>query len=173
MSRESLFREPPSRESLGAFLREVLSFCLVGGIGFVVDVSVFNLLRVTLFTPGAVHGGPVLAKLVSTTLAIAVNWMGNRFWTFREKRREDVVREGVEFALASLAGLVVSIACLWISHYLLGFRTVLDDNVSGNLIGLGLGTVVRFVLYRWWVYGHRAATAPLASAAPQKVDAGL
>ena len=166
-------RESPSRESLGAFLREVVSFCLVGGVGFVVDVSVFNLLRLTLFTPGIVHGGPVLAKLVSTALAIAVNWVGNRFWTFRGRRREDVVREGVEFALASLAGLIVSVACLWISHYLLGFRTVLDDNLSGNLVGLALGTVVRFVLYRWWVYGHRVAPAQLTSAAPQKVDAGL
>lgn len=162
-----------SRESLGALLREAMSFCLVGGVGLVVDVSVFNLLRLTLLAPGAVHGGPVLAKLVSTTLAIAVNWMGNRFWTFRERRREDIVREGVEFVLASLAGLVVSVACLWISHYLLGFRTILDDNLSGNLVGLGLGTAVRFVLYRWWVYGHRTAPAPLPSAAPQKVDAGL
>ena len=133
MSAESL-----SRESLRAIAHEVLSFCLVGGLGLVVDVSVFNLLRLTLFAPGAVHGGPVLAKLVSTTLAIAVNWVGNRFWTFREKRQEDVLREGVEFMLASLAGLVVSIACLWISHYLLGFRTVLDDNLSGNLVGLVL-----------------------------------
>ena len=162
-----------SRESIGAFLRQVLSFCLVGGVGLVVDVSIFNLLRLTLFTPGAVHGGPVLAKVVSTSLAIAVNWVGNRFWTFRERRREDVVAEGVEFVLASLAGLVVSVACLSISHYLLGFRTVLDDNLSGNLVGLGLGTVVRFVLYRWWVYGRQAAPDRLASAAPQKVDAGL
>jgi putative flippase GtrA len=151
----------------------VLSFCLVGGVGLVVDVSIFNLLRLTLFTPGAVHGGPVLAKVVSTSLAIAVNWVGNRFWTFRERRREDVVREGVEFVLASLAGLVVSVACLWISHYLLGFRTVLDDNLSGNLVGLGLGTVVRFVLYRWWVYGRRGSEERLTSAAPQEVDAGL
>ena len=162
-----------SRETIVAFLRQVLSFSLVGGVGLVVDVSIFNLLRLTLFTPGAVHGGPVLAKVVSTSLAIAVNWVGNRFWTFRERRREDVVREGVEFVLASLAGLVVSVACLWISHYLLGFRTVLDDNLSGNLVGLGLGTVVRFVLYRWWVYGRRASEERLSSAAPQEVDAGL
>jgi putative flippase GtrA len=162
-----------SRESIVAFLRQVLSFCLVGGVGLVVDVSIFNLLRLTLLAPGAVHGGPVLAKVVSTALAIGVNWVGNRFWTFRERRPEDVGREAVEFVLASLAGLVVSVACLWVSHYLLGFRTVLDDNLSANLVGLGLGTVVRFVLYRWWVYGNRAVPARLTSAAPQKVDAGL
>lgn len=167
MSAESL-----SRESLRAIAHEVLSFCLVGGLGLVVDVSVFNLLRLTLFAPGAVHGGPVLAKLVSTTLAIAVNWVGNRFWTFREKRQEDVLREGVEFMLASLAGLVVSIACLWVSHYLLGFRTVLDDNLSGNLVGLVLGTAVRFVLYRSWVYGRRPRSNRAISA-PQEVDSGL
>lgn len=161
-----------SRDSIGSIAREIVSFCLVGGIGLVVDVSAFNVLRMTVLSPGTVHGGPVLAKLLSTTFAIAVNWVGNRLWTFREKRRADLVREGVEFALASVAGMVVSVGCLWVSHYLLGFRTVLDDNVSGNLIGLALGTAVRFVLYRWWVYATvTPVRVPLT--ASKKVDTGL
>ncbi|MBB5631970.1 putative flippase GtrA [Cryobacterium mesophilum] len=154
-------------DRMAAVVRELAKFGIVGGIGFVVDVSVFNILRVGLLAPAALHDGPVVAKLVSTTLAIAVNWAGNRLWTFRDRRGANIVREGVQFALASIAGLLISVACLWVSHYLLGLTSILDDNVSSNIIGLGLGTAVRFGLYRWWVFGTSQA------AAPQQVDSGL
>lgn len=161
------------RETLHALVRELVSFGLVGGVGLIVDVTVFNILRTTVFAPGLVHCGPVLAKMVSTSLAIAVNWVGNRFWTFRAKRRDGVVREGLEFAVASIAGLIVSVVCLWFSHYVLGLTSLLDDNISSNIVGLGLGTLVRFVLYRFWVWGRPAAQRASVSTVPEKVDAGL
>jgi putative flippase GtrA len=154
-----------SRESRAAFLREVLAFGLVGGVGLVVDVGVFNLLRTTVLSPELVHGGPLLAKTISTTLAIAFNWIGNRFWTYRDRRRSDVVREGIEFAVVSGAGMGIALGCLWISHYLLGYTSLLADNVATNVVGLGLGTAFRFALYRWWVFGasrKRVVQAPIA-----------
>ena len=137
----------------GPLLAELTKFGLIGGVGFLLDVSVFNILRVTLLAPESVHGGPLIAKTISTTLAIAANWVGNRLWTFRKRRSANVVREGFEFAMASLAGLVVPVACLWMSHYVLGHTSLLADNVSSNVIGLALGSIVRFGLYRWWVFG--------------------
>jgi putative flippase GtrA len=138
-----------------ALAMEVVRFGLVGGVGFIVDVGVFNLLRTTIMDPGHMHGGPVIAKLVSTTLAILVNWLGNRFWTFRERRRADVLRESVEFFAVSIAGMGIGLVCLWVSHYVLGYRSLLADNISGNVIGLLLGAVFRFVLYKAWVFSDR------------------
>ena len=146
--------------SLGASASPRLSarlvrFGLVGGVGFLVDVGIFNLLRSTIWTPAHLAEGPLLAKVISTLCAIAVNWIGNRYWAFRDHRRDDVAREGFAFLAVSLLGLLVSVACLWVSHDLLGFHTALDDNVATNVIGLGLGTAVRFALYRSWVYRAR------------------
>jgi putative flippase GtrA len=139
-----------------AFLRQVLIFGLVGCVGLVIDVGVFNLLRTTVFDPHSVHSGPVLAKTISTSLAIVANWLGNRFVTFRSsRRRTDVLREGVEFAIVSCAGMGIALGCLFISHYLLGYTSLFADNIATNVIGLGLGTVFRFVLYRYWVFGER------------------
>jgi putative flippase GtrA len=139
-----------------AFLRQVAIFGLVGCVGLVIDVGVFNLLRTTVFDPHSVHSGPVLAKTISTSLAIVANWLGNRFVTFRSnRRRTDVLREGVEFAIVSGAGMGIALGCLWISHYLLGYTSLIADNIATNVVGLGLGTVFRFVLYRWWVFGDR------------------
>jgi putative flippase GtrA len=133
--------------------RQLVSFLLVGGVGLVIDIVVFNTLRTTVLSPASVAAGPVIAKTISTSLAIVANWVGNRFWTFKATRRGNVVREGVEFAVVSIAGSLIALGCLGISHYLLGLTTVLDDNIATNVIGLALGTVFRFALYRWWVFG--------------------
>ena len=148
---------PETSSRMTALLRQLVSFGLVGGVGLVVDIAVFNALRTTVFEQ--LHGGPIFAKIISTALAILVNWIGNRWWTFRTERRTDVVREGIEFAAVSIVGAGIAVACLWISHYLLGFTTVLDDNIATNVVGLALGTAFRFALYRWWVYSARRRPA--------------
>ena len=152
-----------SRNSRSALLRQLLSFGLVGGVGLVVDVAVFNALRTTVFEPQLVHGGPIIAKVISTSIAIVVNWIGNRYWTFRTERRTEtrsaVVREGIEFAVVSLIGAGIALGCLWVSHYGFGFTSVLDDNLATNVVGLALGTAFRFTLYRFWVFSGRRRTA--------------
>jgi putative flippase GtrA len=137
------------RSALGG---QLAKFALVGGVGFIVDVSVFNLLRFTLLDPAVVHLGPLIAKAISTVLAIAANWLGNRYWTFGPHRSTRGVAEALEFLAVSVLGMLVGIACLWVSHYLLGFTSPLADNLSTNVVGLLLGSAVRFALYRHWVY---------------------
>ena len=136
-------------------LLQFTRFGLVGGVGLVVDFGVFNLLRATIFDPVRIHEGPVFAKIISTILAIIVNWIGNRFWTFREHRGRQLVREGIEFGVVSVGGLLIGLFCLFVSHYVLGFTSLLADNISSNVIGLALGTAFRFSLYRLWVFSPR------------------
>jgi len=136
-------------------LLQFTRFVLIGCVGLVVDFGVFNLLRATIFDPARIHEGPVFAKIISTVLAIIVNWIGNRFWTFREHRGRQLVREGIEFGIVSVGGLLIGLFCLFVSHYLLGFTSLLADNISSNVIGLALGTAFRFSLYRLWVFSPR------------------
>jgi putative flippase GtrA len=145
------------RTLVGQFAR----FGVIGAIGFVIDTSVFALLIVTFLSADSLHEGPLIAKVISTTLAIVFNWMGNRFWTFRAHRGRQLLREGVEFGIVSLGGMLIGLACLWVSHYLLGFTSELADVISSNVIGLGLGTLFRFTLYRTWVFApHRGEPEP-------------
>ncbi len=144
--------ESPTGGRAGALFRQLFAFALVGGVGFVLDLAVFNVLRLTLFAPESIHEGPIVAKVISTGVAIAANWIGNRYWTFGPHRRTDSAVEAVEFLVVSLLGMGVGLACLWVSHYVLGFTSLLADNISTNVVGLILGSVVRFALYRHWVY---------------------
>jgi putative flippase GtrA len=133
-------------------IAQLARFGVVGALGFVVDTALFTVLRTTVLRPEDVHAGLVIAKVISTTVAIFVNWMGNRHWAFREQRRSGTVQEGVEFVVVSLGGLAISLGCLGVSHYVLGFTSAFADTVSGNVVGLVLGTAFRFWLYRVWVY---------------------
>ena len=94
----------------------------------------------------------MIAKIISTSIAIVTNWIGNRYWTFGSMRRSHVLREGLEFALVSVGGMGIALLCLWVSHYLLGFTSALADNIATNIVGLGLGTAFRFTFYRIWVF---------------------
>ena len=148
--------------------RQLVTFAAIGGVGLVLDVGIFNLLTTTV-VPSHVAGGPLVAKAISTTVAIAANWIGNRMLTFRPERRPDAAREAVEFAIVSLAGSAISLACLGFTHYALGLTSRLADNVSANVIGLLAGSAFRFVAYRTWVFRGRA-TVP--EPAPVRESAG-
>lgn len=154
---------------------QVLRFGLVGAAGFAVDIVIFNALRLTVLSPENIATGPLIAKLISTTLAIVTNWVGNRFWTFADTRQSNTVREASEFFAVSIAGMGFGLGSLWVSHYALGFTSVLADNISSNVIGLALGAVFRFALYRWWVFSPARAAAqhPVSAAqgtVPQRTD---
>jgi putative flippase GtrA len=104
------------------------------------------------------HEGPLVAKTVSTLVAIAANWVGNLYWTFGPHGRTRSALEAAEFVAVSVLGMLVGIGCLYASHCLLGLDAVLADNISSNVIGL-LVRRSNLRLYRHWVYhparGHR------------------
>lgn len=148
------------RDSL--LVRQLTRFALVGGVGFVVDTVSFTLLRLT----PAFAASPITAGVISTALAIAANWIGNRYWTFGPHRSTRSVAEAAEFVAVSVLGMLVALGCLATSHYLLGFTSVLADNIAKNVVGLVLGSAIRFLLYRHWVY-HPARRNRVAARVPE------
>lgn len=145
---------------LGALFIQLVQFGAVGGVGYVVNLVVFNLLRSGPLNPEHVNGGTMYAGVVASILAIITNWLGNRYWTFSGHRGGGTVREGIEFFAVSLAGTGIGLLCLWVSHYLLGYTSALADNISLNIVGLALGSIFRFVLYRHWVFNSKRHTKP-------------
>ena len=137
---------------LNAIARDFAKFGAVGLIGVVVDVGIFNLLRFDPLGADTALNGPLGAKVVSVSVAVVVTWFGNRYWTFRENRRPDIIREFAEFSAIAVGGLAISLVCLFVSHYVLGFQSILADNIATNVIGLTLSTVFRFFAYRHWVF---------------------
>lgn len=129
--------------------RELGAFGVVGGLAFVVDVGLFNLLR--FGGSGLLADQPLTAKVVSASVATVFAWAGNRWWTFRHRNRPAALRELALFVLMNAAALLIGLAVLATSHYVLGLRGPLPDNAA-NLVGIALGTAFRYVAYRLWVF---------------------
>jgi putative flippase GtrA len=139
-------------------LREIGKFGVVGAICYGIDFSIFNLL---LF----VMGEPIMPKIISTVVAATVAFIGNRFWTWRHRSRSGLHREYPLFFGVNLVGLAIGVACLWVTHNWLGgrwpvFTTALADNISGNVVGVGLASLFRFWAYRRFVFRAVPASVP-------------
>jgi putative flippase GtrA len=162
-------------QRLRRLAHEVFKFGVVGWIGFVIDVAVFNLLRYA-GDPGLLEQKPLTAKGISVAVATIFTYAGNRHWTWRHRARSGARREVTLFFVLNGVGTLIALACLATSHYLLGLRSPLADNVSANGVGLALGMLFRFWSYRTFVFkrvapqpeppDHRAAgdsAAPVAT----------
>ncbi|MDR6612380.1 GtrA family protein [Leifsonia sp. 1010] len=145
-------------------LPQLIKFGAVGAVGFVVNLLVFNVLMV--FVLVNVPHKTLFSTAIATLVAIGTNWIGNRYWAFSGNRNENATREGIEFFIVSLAGMAIPLLCVWVSHYLLGYQSLLADNISNNVVGLALGTVFRFAFYRWWVFSPDRAVARAGRRAP-------
>lgn len=139
-------------------VREAAKFGIVGLAALVVDVGLFNLLRYA-GGAGPMYDRPLTAKIVSVSVATTVAYFGNRYWTFRHRGRTSFGREYVLFFVLNGVGLLISVGCLWLSHYALGLTSALADNISANVVGLALGTLFRFWSYRRWVFPEDAEAA--------------
>jgi putative flippase GtrA len=143
------------RATLRALVRELGKFGTVGAISFSIDLAIFNLL---------LQAGveTLVAKTISTVLATSVAFVGNRFWTWRDRVHTHMARQYTMFFVLNAIGLGIGLACLAISHYGLAqiwptLQSKLADNISGLLIGTAFGTLFRFWSYRRFVF---PATSP-------------
>ncbi len=127
---------------------------MIGGLGFVVDVTAFNLLRFA-GDPGLLESKPLTAKAISVVLATVVTYLGNRHWTWAGRQRTGLRREGGLFFLFNGVGMAIALLALFVSHYVLDLRSPLADNISANGVGLVLGTAFRFWSYRTFVFLRR------------------
>lgn len=126
---------------------ELAKFGTVGAFNFVLDVALFNVLRLTVL-----EGKPLTAKAISTAVAATSSYFMNRHWTWKHRVRSGLRREYGLFILLSAVGLLITEACLATSHYLLGWDSVLADNISANGVGLVLGMAWRFWSFKRWVF---------------------
>ena len=133
-------------------VREVLRFLVTGGIAYLADLVIFNVL---LFS----GTGSVWSKVVSSVVAIAVAFVGSRYYTWRDRRSEHPGREYAMFVLLSVVAAGLQLLCLTITHYGFGWTSPLADNLSGNVVGMAIAMVFRFLTFRSLVFPDRSTAS--------------
>jgi dolichol-phosphate mannosyltransferase len=132
---------------------EVAAFLAVGGLAFIVDIALFNVLRG--LDPFRLID-PTVARSLAMLVAMCVTYAGNRMLTWRTSPPANERNAVGVFVLLNLIGLGISDACLAVSHDVLGLTSLLADNIAANGVGLALGTAFRYLTYRRFVFAPRA-----------------
>ena len=140
-------------------LRPTMLFLLVGGVVFLLDTAMYNLL--VFWSPsqgwgaGLMHGTPLTAKLLTIAIASCLTYLGNRLLTFGDRPRPETTRSIMLFVLVNLIAAGLQLSCLAFSRYVLGLDSVLADNISGTVIGQIVSTSFRYVTYGRLVFPKR------------------
>jgi putative flippase GtrA len=137
---------PPSLAArIYGMRREVAKFGVIGLSGTAVNFAVFN------FCVQVLDMYSVRSSVLATAVAICTNYLGYRFWVYRDRERGARTREMSLFLVFSLIGLVIENGLLYLTHYTLGWDSSLQDN-GFKFLGMGVATLFRFASYRTWVF---------------------
>lgn len=142
---------------LRRLVHEIAKFGAVGALGTVVNFGVSNLLW-HLTSLQAVR-----ANVIATVVAIGVNYLGFRYFTYRDRDKSARTKELTLFLAFSLVGLVIENGVLYAAIYGFGWDSSLQRNIF-KVVGIGLGTLFRFWSYRSWVFKALPAREALADA---------
>lgn len=130
----------------------------IGTLASLVAIGLFNWLVHWGFGLGAggwLHDYPITAFLLANGLSILVTYQLSRVWAFRHREPSGAFGGVLIFYAISVGSLVIPVACLWFSRNVLELTSAVSDNIAANLVGLFLGFVTRFALYRVFVFRHR------------------
>ncbi|MGY1771056.1 GtrA family protein [Blastococcus sp. SYSU D00813] len=126
-------------------LRELSGFGLVGGTCFVLDLLLFQLLYA--------HAGveAVAAKGLTTLVTTGVAFAGHRLITYGGRPRSPAGRGLLLFGLVNGTTLLLGLAVMGLVRHGLGQEDALVLQAA-NVGSIAVGTAVRFVVYRRWVF---------------------
>jgi putative flippase GtrA len=126
-------------------IHESAKFGIVGITGVVVVIVGADLLHFDLGL------GKFTSLTVATIVATVVTFLGNRYWSFKDRQGAGARTETIVFVVLNGVGLLIQYACLGLVTDAIG----LSGRVwytAANLLGIALGTIFRFWSYRKWIW---------------------
>src|SRR6201991_1605295 len=117
---------------------EFIKFAIVGGTTFIIDSAIFYTLKLTIL-----ESKPVTAKVIAGIVAVIASYILNREWSFRDRGGRERHDEALLFFGVSAVGVLLSMAPLYFSSYVLNLRVPevsltmenIADFISAYLIG--------------------------------------
>jgi putative flippase GtrA len=137
-------------------LSEVARFMAVGAVSTAVAIALYNWLAYEPFDVWSpLHRHLTWAYIVAHAVGMLVSYELSRRWTFRNHSATKAGEGFVSYAVINIVTMTtIPLGCLWVSRHALGLTSPLEDNISGNVVGLLLSQVARFYLFRRFVF-HR------------------
>ena len=140
---------------------EAAKFSAVNVVATVVALVLFNLLVhgvPGLYGPGPLNGWPLTSWFIANCVGMAISFDGSRRFAFKHRNASGPGGGVYRYIAINLASFTIPMACLWITRNVIGWDSVIADNISANVLGAGLGTLVRFWAFRRFVFTRRGGS---------------
>jgi len=128
-------------------IHEGAKFLIVGGIGFVVVLAGSDALHFELGL------GKFTSVTIATVVATVITFLGNRYWSFKDRQGAGARSETVLFFLLNGVGLLIQYACIFVVTDVIALSGRIWYTFA-NFVGVGIGTLFRFWSYRKWIWVH-------------------
>ncbi|HDM8126507.1 MULTISPECIES: GtrA family protein [Vibrio] len=125
-------------------MSRLLTFAMVGGVGFIVDTLIF----MVLFQWAG--GELMMARGLAFCVAATTTWLGNRCLTFSQSTKDRAFNQWQKFMLSASISALPNFAVFKVTTLLLGTQgtTVYIALVMGILAGM----VSNYLLSMHWVF---------------------
>jgi len=130
-----------------ARMLQMTRFGVVGVLGTVVNIFILHVLHNEL------GWGFTRSSMIATELAIIHNYVWNELWTFHLRQLD--VRRLVQYNVSSLLGFGVTVVVATV------VKELIDPRLA-QLVGIGCGAGLNYLVNARWTWGPGATTDPRA-----------
>jgi putative flippase GtrA len=132
-------------------LQQLLSFGVVGIVGFLIDASVLHVCV-------ALGSGLYLGRMLSYLTSVTSTWTLNRRYTFGAPRGTSLLREWARYAVSQLSGAAVNLStyALLVSMSAVCAAYPVLAVAAGSLAGM----LINYSVARSFIFPSRTARAP-------------
>jgi len=161
------------RQMMPQKYRQFAKFLVVGGTTWIIDTGLFFLLKHTVL-PEKI----LTSKIIAVLVAMIVNYVLNREWSFRDRGGRERHHEALLFFALNGLGILINLIPLWVSHYVLNFNAehhsaffeTVADFLSGSILGTIFAMAFRYWAYKKWVFPELVAEAEPGDPAREEDD---
>lgn len=126
-------------------VHEVVKFGAVGGIAYLVTIAVnYAYLLVQ-------KNDELTAYIVANVVATGVAYIGNRYWTYKE-RESGGSREMILFLAINGIAIAIQTGITALTYYVMDLDSHFEIFFSKFVLGIGIGMAFRFWCYRTFIF---------------------
>lgn len=132
---------------------QLSKFGLVGGLNFLIDLGVLNLMLAAFGVTTGFYA--VVSKAAAFIAALTSSFVWNKFWTFHSLSTDSVGLQFVEFFTVSAVGLGINVGAFALMNNIIGPQAGIDGGIWANIAAASAavaGFLWNFIGYKFFVF---------------------
>ena len=130
--------------------KRLFKFCVIGGSGLAVNTLVLYLLT------DVANWYYMYSAIVAGVIVAIYNYLGNHYWTFKDRRHSSHAMGGSKFVIMQAAYYGYYYGFLWILTSPLGVWYIFS-----SILLVVIGFLLKYIVSTMWIWKHQDQNSPI------------